>query len=222
MAGKVCCLWQDYGCNDAIPYKQRKQHIKDKFFEHAMLRWDFEEKQKEIFNENYNDFKKNITKQLNDLNQLNLKENLQEMSYLSKLIEQQGSEINAMKKNMQNINILKNEIKKLNNKNNELNNNITIIKQENMELNDKVSTLSDELKNLKNNEQKNESKLSKILDEQQKNKKDLSRFSLIASNVSLKSANFSGKDLSGENFSGQKLENANFSQCKLNINYSIL
>eukprot|EP01083_Nonionella_stella_P194098 716116_1 len=134
----VACPWSDYGCHKSVPYAERKTHVKSEFIEHAFMRFEWDNNEKEEWREQYEDDKKEIHNKLESIDNLNLKENLEHVKFLATLVENQSAEIEELKNENKQILVLKKEINELRDINDKQNEEINKLKS----LNDMISKLS--------------------------------------------------------------------------------
>jgi valyl-tRNA synthetase len=109
----VACPWSDYGCHKPVPYAEFKTHIKSDFVNHAIMRFEFVANERTEWREQYEEDQKEIHNKLEEINDLNIKENLKNVKFLATLVETQSKEIQELKNENKQIFNLKKEISAL-------------------------------------------------------------------------------------------------------------
>ena len=175
------------------------------------MRFEWEKNEREEWRENYDDDKKEIHSKLDEIEQLNIKENLEHVKFLAALVENQSKEIEELKEENKKIEKLQsqiNELKKINAHQNEEIKSLQSLK-------DDIATLS---KLIHKNEENGQSTLIRIKTLENNAKQTalkLDHVDQIASRVSLQEADFNEADLTGQDMSGQDLSGSSFRNAKL-------
>merc|ERR1712154_703000 len=143
---------------------------------------------------------------MGEIEQLNIKENLEHVKFLGNLVENQAKEIEELKNENKKFDLLKNEIEELKKINEKQNEEIQLLQL----LKNDIAALSERLSLNETNSKLSLERVKSLETTTISVKEKLNHVDQIASRVSLQSADFNDADLTGQDMSGQNLSGASY------------